>query len=452
MKKHTTILIALLLCVTVLCGCGSVATGGGQKGEAPVTAETVDANLRYFLGITDAEGNEKAALGDMGDRTPTSESERHAAELLYARYADTEAYPHFTATPLYDTEFDVRVSTTETRKSQNVEIRFMPGGEAHEKQVVIGTGYDNPFGTYNTVYDGQPSTGAFDNATGVATLMSCMDYVHANAEALAALPFDLVFVFFGCSGYNSAGANAYVSKQMTAAQHLTTVLMVNVGKLGGERMYLYADEVSTAHETFLRDVASNEGLTYYSLPKNMPLIEGTYIDNVYYTHFGMLGDHAAFTEWGIPTAYITSGYYGGFNLSDLEKSGEANLGGTERDTYENLRAERGAYAEQGSDTVTLLLRAATHTDFLSVMEKSKNEKTDYTFWTNPLWAYLIVLFIVIALCILLIVLVKHFEKKYPFVPIVRKMKIAVFGMEYENKTDGDIFVDIKRPKNPFDGY
>ena len=65
---------------------------------------------------------------------------------------------------------------------------------------------------------------------------------------------------------------------------------------------------------------------------------------------------------------------------------------------------------------------------------------------------MIVLFIVIALCILLIVLVKHFEKKYPFVPIVRKMKIAVFGMEYENKTDGDIFVDIKRPKNPFDGY
>ena len=74
MKKHTTILIALLLCVTVLCGCGSVATGGGQKGEAPVTAETVDANLRYFLGITDAEGNEKAALGDMGDRTPTNRS------------------------------------------------------------------------------------------------------------------------------------------------------------------------------------------------------------------------------------------------------------------------------------------------------------------------------------------------------------------------------------------
>lgn len=450
MKKFVAAIAALIMCACVLCGCGGSATGGkGTDAVITVTGEQVTNNLKTFLGITDAN-----QFGNLGDRTPTSESERVAAERLYNRYADSENYSDITVTPLSETGFDFTVNGKEYT-SQNVEIKFS-SPKSTGKQVIIGAAYDNPYGVIDAAYAYQTSTGAFENATGVATVMSIIDYCNANAAELKkTLDFDLVFVFFGCGSYNNYGAKKYISGMNVAALQ-NTLVMFNISKLGGEKMYLYADETETSHEKFIRGVADNCNLSFYSLPSNMPIIDGVYLEDVYYTHFAMLGDHAAFMEKGVPTAYLFSGYYGGFNLSDLEKKGSKNLGGTENDTYVNLENSRAAYAEQGSFAATLIMQSVISDGFTSAMEKTRASAKDYTFWTNPLWAYLIVIFIIIALGIVIIILVKHFEKKYPFVPTIKRMKIAVFGMDYEKPSDADIFVDIGKknspPKNPFDGY
>lgn len=453
MKKFAAVFITLLFAACFLFGCGGKPTGNGsqQNSQSPVSADAIDANLKYFLGLTDAAGATVTEYGDMGDRTPTSESERNAAQKLFAHFSDKEIYSNIEVTELTDTTFSVK-SGAETRTSQNVEIRFSNPQKEGNGQVIIGTAYDNPYGKYDSVYGGEPSTGAF-TATGVATVMSVIDWVNANAETVRSqCDFDIVFVFFGCGSYNSMGATAYINDTMTDEQRKETLLMFNVDSLGGERTYLYADEVKTEHESFLRKVANNENLAFYSLPSNMPIIDGMYRNGVYYTHFAMLADSTSFVEWDIPSARIFSGYYGGFNLSDLEKKGKANLCGTSRDTYFNLKNEREAFAKQGRDAAALILSAVRADGFKEAAAASKSNVRNFAGWTNPLWAYIAVLFLAVAFGVTLVILVKHFEKKYPFKPIVKRMKIAVFGMDYETQTDEDVFVDIKRPRGPFEGY
>ncbi len=453
MKKLAAIFIAVIAAACFMLGCGGKPTGNGsqQGAQSPVSAEAIDANLKYFLGLTDAAGETAAEYGDMGDRTPTSESERNAAQKLFAHYSDKEKYSNIEVTELTNTTFNVK-SGTETRTSQNVEIRFNNPNKEGSNQIVIGTAYDNPYGKYDATFSGEPSTGAF-TATGVATVMSIIDWVNANADTVRAqCAFDIAFVFFGCGGYNSMGATAYITDTMTDEQRVGTLLMFNVDSLGGERTYLYTDEVKTEHETFLRGVADKENLEFYSLPDNMPIIDGMFRHGVYYTHFAMLSDSTSFLEWDIPSARIFSGYYGGFNLSNLEKKGKTNISGTSRDTYYNLKNERASFSKQGSDAAALILSAIRADGFTEAATTSKANTRDFSGWTNPLWAYIAVLFLAVAGGVVLVVLVKHFEKKYPFKPVVKRMKIAVFGMDYETQTDEDVFVDIKHPRDPFEGY
>lgn len=462
-KKIFVSLLAVLLTFTLF-GCGSDVTGKGVQKAPPAienAEEKIDANLRYFLGITEEE-----AYGNMGNRTPTSEAEQHAARKLYHHFTGKEENPNYDpdvsdsgeewiagreyrnilVTDLEDTMFTVSVDDT-TRKSYNVEIRYT-GGAEHDKQVIIGAGYDTAYGKISTEYTKQASTGALENGTGVAALMTLIDWCE---ETQPVFDFDLVFVFFGCSAYSSRGATEYANA-MEPSERLNTLLMVNLHRLGGDRTYLYTDEVKTEHESFLRSVAHEKGLSIYTLPDSLPLIDGVYREGVYYAHFGMLGDHAVFQEWNIPSAYVFDGYYGGFNLSDLERKGEENLGGTKNDTYPELVKKRPSYKAHAADALSLLIGAFGKEGFVAAMTGTRTSTKDYTFWTNPFWANMIVIFIAVALIILLIILVKYFEKKYPYVPTVRKLKIAVFGMEYEDKDAADIFVDVKRPKNPFDGY
>ncbi|MDE7395265.1 MAG: M28 family peptidase, partial [Clostridiales bacterium] len=435
--------------------------------------EKIDANLRYFLGITDYLGNERSEYGDMGNRTPTSEAEQHAARKLFHHYTGEEEnpdydsdsasggaqwlsgkrYEHVEVTDIDKTGFDVSMND-ETRRSFNVEIRYT-GTTEHEKQVIIGTGYDTAYGKVAEAYQGQQSTGALENGTGVAALMTLIDWCE---ETQPALDFDLVFVFFGCSAYNGAGAAAYV-EAMAPTQKLNTLLMVNLHRFGGDRTYLYADEVKTEHETFLRKVADENGLSVYTLPSNIPLIDGVYRKDIYYAHYGMLGGHAAFLDAHIPSAYLFDGYYGSFNLSELEKKGASNLGSTKEDTYPSLVKSRPAYKTHAADALTLLISAIRKDGFVSAMATARKNEKDISFWVNPFWANMIVIFAVVALIVVLVVLVKYFEKKHPYVPTVRKLKVAVFGMDYEDKQSADIFIDVKSRSdpfgggdNPFDGY
>lgn len=322
MKKASFVLCLLLCAVSVLYGCGSSVTKGARPDmPAPVSQQEIDANLRAFLGVTDTD-----TTGDLGNRMPTSESERAAAERLYGRYTDAHNYPHMVVTPTDKTQFTVSVNG-EDRTSQNVEVRF-PAANGSGKQVIVGTGYDNGYGEYDTEYSAQPSLGAY-TATGVATVMSLIDYCEHNADTLGeSIDFDIVFVFFGCGTFNGRGAEKYLSDTMTSLQRQNTLVMFEIGNMGGDRLYTYAGETKNAPDSFVRKAAGNAGLRFYTLPDNLPKIDGEYLDDVPYAHFGMMGNVAAFIDGNVPAVRLFSGYYGGFNLSDLERKGKHNVANT----------------------------------------------------------------------------------------------------------------------------
>ena len=457
MKKFISVILSaflLLSAFTLLCGCGGVSTLSGKVDRREiVSAEDISRELKWFLGTEDSD------KGNRGNRTRTSKSEREAAEKLHDNFT-SDGYECFSVTPLELTEFDVTIkssastftgtTTQVTRKSQNVEIKFGGNGKSG-KQIIIGACYSNSYGSYDSESTGGTSTGAYDNATGVATVLAIMKYFKDNAEYLRAnIDFDVTFVFFGCSGeFNSYGATIYAEK-MDSNVRLNTAAMFNISKLGGERAYLYARDYKTEREDFLRSKAADCGYEFYSIPDNMPIIEAEYIEGVGYTHYGMIGDHSVFTEWGINSVSISSGYYGGFNIADAEKKGSINLSGTSADTYANLLKLRPDYAKQGSDAASLIISAVQSEGFISAM--SAPDK-DYSFWLEPLWAQLILLGVIVLLGVLVVVLVKVFEKKYPYKPVIKKMKIAVFGPEYESQNEDEILIDLKpndSNNNPFD--
>ncbi len=455
--------MGICLLAAFLFGCAGTPTASGKTPQyiAENLESEIDANLQTFLGVS-----ESVPHGNMGNRTPTSEAEHHAAQKLYRHFtgqrenpdydfstgtgeqwiAGTQ-YDHIEVTPLEDTKFEVTTDDEEQRTSYNVEVRYT-GGTPHEKQVIVGAGYDTAYGKLADEFHGQLSTGALENGVAVATLMTMIDYCEKEQPVF---DFDLTFVFFGCSAYNSLGARNYV-KSMEPSKRLNTLLMINLYRLGGDRTYLYADEVPTAHEDFLRGVAEDKGISVYTLPSNMPIIDGTYRTDVGYVHYGMLGDHTMFVSNNIPSAVLQDGYYGGFNFSDVECKGKSNLGATKEDTYQNLVEKRPQYKQHAASALSLVLHAVQTEGFADAATRSRTSTKDFTGWTNPFWANMTVIFVIVALAIVLIVVVKLLEKKHPYEPKMRKLKIAVFGMDYEDKEDGDIYIDVKPRKNPFDGY
>ena len=454
MKKVIAAIAALLLGLFALCGCGGDVAGGASDAPDPVISEeSIESNIKEFLGV--AADNPD---GDLGNRTPLSVSELYAAKRIRGKYSDEEKFE------TRFLPFDV-TAQNKNYSSQNIEVR-LKADSAKTKQVIIGACYDNGYGTLgeNDLKDGKDaaaevftassSLGAYESGTSVATLMSIIDYYADKYEEIQNRDFSLVFVFFGAANYNNAGANEYSDKTMNATDRLNTLAYFDIGSMGGETLYMYADESETEHEKFVFDAAQSSQISISTLPDNMPIIDGIYLEDVYYAHYGMFGNQGPFMQKNIPCVRLFSGAFGGFNLSPLEVSGEKNISGTNGDTFAALESSRSAYKKQGSAVASLIMNTVKKEGFAAAMESSRASKADYTAFTKPLWAYLTVIFAVIALCVALIFIVRHFEKKYPFVPQIKRMKIAVFGMDYEDKNDSDIFIDLKNsgPKNPFDGY
>ena len=103
-----------------------------------------------------------------------------------------------------------------------------------------------------------------------------------------------------------------------------------------------------------------------------------------------------------------------------------------------------------ADTAALVYGTLCSDEFVSSAAAFRTDKFDYGFFTGGIYAQIAFIGLIILLAAALIFIVKHFEKKYPFKPVIKKLKIAVFGMEYEQNTDNDIYVDIRQAgNNPF---
>ena len=157
----------------------------------------------------------------------------------------------------------------------------------------------------------------------------------------------------------------------------------------------------------------------------------------------------------IPVAAVFSGNYETLNLSDVESASSQIVSYTREDTYTRLRRDFSSYAVQMSAAANLVASALSDSNFVSVAVEGRANFRNYDWATKKLIVQLVVIGILIAGGVAIVVIAKKLENKYPYVPPKIKIKVAVFGPDYEDK-NADVIIDVKNkndnPNNPFKGY
>lgn len=445
MKKITNLLalfcmVALIAALPFAFGCAF----SENNSKAPLAARAENV-------FTPEEMSEQLAIfmTDRTDRTPFSEGEKAAAEYLAERMGSLDGF---------ETELEEVVYTPYSNddsvsyKSQNV-VSVRRCGKPNAKAVVIGANYDNQYSSFSlpsasrysgpqVLLEATRSSGAYVNGTGTAALLALSEKI---AETQTALDFDLYVVYFGCGELGNYGARKFVESYLTASRYERTLIMINLQRLGGDNLYVYGDEVPTDHTDYIFGKAEESGVELKSVPDTLPRMPAEYIDGLPFTHMGMLGASAEFASKGIPYANVFGGTFDTFSLGLDETAGEKNVAYTENDNVEYLNAHMPSYASKMADAANLVYSCLTSADFVSSVENTKATARDYSIYTKIWIPSVIAVGVILLAALALIPIARHFEKKYPpRPPAVRKLKVAVFGMDYEDTSSGDIFVDLRR--------
>jgi hypothetical protein len=174
-----------------------------------------------------------------------------------------------------------------TYESENI-IATRPG--KFDQTVIVGAHYDSV--SERVCEDGQVSSGAGDNASGVGVMLEAAE-VLADYKTLGTI----IFVAFGAEEMGLRGSR-YYAEQMSEEEIASTVTMVNLDSVGvGDFFYVYAG--LDDNPGWARDLALNIGQRIGYDLRTSPQSE--------YFDWGTTGDwsdHVPFRHLGIPIAYF----------------------------------------------------------------------------------------------------------------------------------------------------
>ena len=188
-------------------------------------------------------------------------------------------------------EVDIQPFSFERRKqtyeSENI-IATKPG--KFDQTVIVGAHYDSV--SERTCDDGNISTGAGDNASGVAVMLEAAE-VLSNYKTKGTIKF----IAFGAEEMGLRGSRYYAS-QMSDENIANTVTMIDLDSVGvGDFFYVYAG--LDDNPGWARDLALNIGQRIGHDLRTSPQSE--------YFDWGTTGDwsdHVPFKNLGIPIAYF----------------------------------------------------------------------------------------------------------------------------------------------------
>ena len=427
MKKLFKI-VSLILCVVIaalcLCACSDYGAPDYKTGEP-----------NYAVSQAELESELGAFMSNNIDRTTYTDGENKAALYLSNRLLDMG----FTDVGLQ--EFTTAEGDVTGLKSQNV-VAHIGSGKSSAKNVILGAYYDNRYkAPYNGGgYDG--AEGAISGGTGVATLLVMAKYFADNQAGIAD-DVRISIVFFGASYVSNNGANAYLD-EMSESEYKNTVLMVELQRLGVDHVYAFSDARQTEREKYFDGVAKENGLNIYKPTTQSPVITGlSALKGVPYYQWAHNGIFSTFFNAGIPTLNLVGANWETANLSDKESSKRDNLTYTENDTLRNLKRYYPDYAEKMAAAATIVIRSVYGDGFTAAMQYDRENFPDTdTLAETWIWC-LVMLLVIVAVGAGMYAVTAHLKKKYAIVHTAPpQMKMAVFGMDYEDKNSGNIFIDI----------
>ncbi|MCH5163046.1 MAG: M28 family peptidase [Clostridiales bacterium] len=461
MKKLTRVLFILLSVVVAafaLVGCsdpGAPAHKIADSSTYTISVESVEQKLDEFMSsgrfdrtrYTSAEADaaeylarELAKYGYVKPAAPQEPDEPEEPEELEEPEEPEPDAGWETLVQPFDIKSDDRVLT-----SQNIVAVYEPEGipESH-KNVVIGAYYDN---CYDAPYEGDGtgtrSHGALSNGTGVATLLAIAEHLQIEKPVLE---YSVTIVFFGASALRSLGASEFYSG-MTAQEKTNTVLMIELQRLGVDHVYAYCDSRETKREKFFDGIAKENGLDIYKVTQKSPAITSfSALNGIPYYQWAMNGDFAVFFNHNIPTLNLIGANWETIDLTDAESAKNDSVELTEKDTLANLKKLYPDYGKKMAAAATLVVEGLKAADFIDTMSYDRDHFPDTDVLTKG-WVWnLVVLGIAAVAGAVMMFVTYRLTKKYPIVaPTPRKMKMAVFGMDYEDQKDDEIYIDVKQP-------
>ncbi len=425
-KKLICIVLCLVASSFVLTACA--ATDGAPSHTVStdnyvIPAEKLEEKLESFL-----DGRE--------DRTTYTD-----AELAAAEYLRDELYSYGYSDASVD-GFTVIESEKVSYNGRNVTATYR-SGERDARNVIIGAYYDNNYSpSYNGKVAGTRSHGALSNGTGVATLLAVAEYLATEKPELA---IDVSIVFFGAGATSDIGAVKYY-ESLKPAELARTVMMIELSRIGADNLYAFSDARKTEREAFFDRIAADNGLAVYKPSQKSPIMTELYaLQGVPFYQWAQSGMFPVFFNNGIPTLNLIGGNWETIDLTDRESASGGNVTMTARDTLAELKAAHPDYADNMAIASTLLIKSFTDAEFVdtAIYDKANFPDTD-VLMMRWIW-YLVVLGIIGIGYAAMTLVNKRLADKYPYNPLPppRNIKMAVFGMDYEDKNSDSIFVDIK---------
>lgn len=421
MKKSFGILFTIVLSIFVAFTCAACSSSGNVNAEEKITGvfteEGMTKALDDFLGSGDNARRDRTAFGD-GEKSSAQYISAVLSEYGYEEGKTLE-------TQSISAELANRYNTeTKSLYSQNVIATY---NEGKSKIVVIGANYDN---LYSDIEDagvtGDGGEGVLCNATGVATLL---EIARVYKELSPSLDYTVKFAFFGAGEVGSFGSGKFVTDYLNGGANV--LLAVNLYGLAGEKVEVYADETDTIQDELFVKSGEKYDTAIERLSRATPLFPQQYADNLSYSHIGLISSHVSFFEKNVPSVNIFGGEYDGFSYRNYKP-----------DSIDSFRRDFAGYAKVMSDVASLVYGVTTSTEFAELAPSFGSDKFDYSFFTESLYADFALLGAVAVLGIVLMLVVNALNKSKPNDNEKRKVKIAVFGMDYEEKTDNVIYVDV----------
>lgn len=329
-------------------------------------------------------------------------------------------------------------ATTKEYKSYNVVAETTP--ISGRKTVLITAPYANHYSD-NPVMSGTGAEGALGTATSTALLITLAHYYEQHVEENV---YNYRFALFSGTDEGNYGSRLYVENSANSLDDV--ILNINFERLGGGNVYYYTDEAATEHGKFIKEVAKDYAMRSFPQTGRV-LLDMSTVSGLDYTHYAMLGDNATFMSEGKSCLELIGGSFRGLTSGD----GKGFATNTKYDTFEHLCNVYPDYAEKlmtaGEFIIDLTSRAELKDVCLGAAQ-------GYKVFTKTWIAYAIGLGIIVILILLLLLVTGRLEKKYP-IPAQPKIKVAVFGSEYEDPKEDEIVVDIKHNDdnndgNPFD--
>jgi len=341
------------------------------------------------------------------DRVAFGEGEALAGEYI------ANKFKQYNLDCFFAEGYKQEITYAEGEISHNI-IAIKKSANPMAKTIIIGAHYDN-------VVVGE-SSGANDNASGVAVLLSLADEFSKSS-----FDFNIVFACFALEELGLLGSQ-YFLEQLTNNQLEDILLYLNLDVVAnGDSLYLYAEDISTDFETIFlnsHNQSSSRIMDINSVIGNNGIFYSTnYYNGRPFMALYQNSDALSFRNMGIPSVSFFAGNLD-YSYGYLESSNLDNVTmHTINDTVTSISSFGNEHLKNMQTVYDCIVTTFNNDKFLDVALSAKNELVADIWYNSSIVKLVVFLIFITTICIFVYVLRKMRKRALLVEQPVKKFRI-----------------------------